>query len=79
MEHPPPNPAKLLDAWMDWERGDVPPGRTLATLKTGGLRDLLEEWAAAASAIAADAGAGADADPAGSEAAAIEENWTPIV
>ncbi len=39
---PPPDPEKLLAFWMEWERGDTPPGRVLANLKTGGLRDLLE-------------------------------------
>ena len=42
MDRPPPDPAKLLEAWMEWEHGDVTPGRVMATLKTGGLRDLLE-------------------------------------
>lgn len=39
---PPPDPAKLLSTWMQWERGEVPPGRVMADLKKGGLRDLLE-------------------------------------
>ena len=30
---------------MEWERGDMPPGRVMSNLKTGGLRDLLEEMA----------------------------------
>src|SRR5215813_12182593 len=47
MDRPPPDPAKLLEAWMEWEHGDVTPGRVMATLKTGGLRDLLEAAAAA--------------------------------
>lgn len=42
---PAPDPAKLLEQWMEWERGDTPPGRTLANLKTAGLRELLEELA----------------------------------
>jgi hypothetical protein len=46
MDRPAPDPAKLLEAWMEWERGDVTPGRVMATLKTGGLRDLLETAAA---------------------------------
>ena len=45
MERPPADPAKLLAQWMEWERGDQPPGRVLANLKTGGLRDLLEHLA----------------------------------
>jgi len=44
MEKRPPNPEKLLAFWMEWERGDTPPGKTLANLKTNGLRDLLEHW-----------------------------------
>jgi hypothetical protein len=42
METPPPDPQKLLAYWMEWERGDTPPGRVVSNLKTGGLRQLLE-------------------------------------
>ncbi len=42
MDRPPPEPAKLLHQWDAWERGDELPGRTMATLKTGEARDLLE-------------------------------------
>jgi hypothetical protein len=42
VEIPAPDPSKLLQAWMEWERGDVTPGRVMANLKTGGLRQLLE-------------------------------------
>lgn len=38
---PPPDPAKLLASWMEWERGDSTPGRIMADLKHGGLPDLL--------------------------------------
>ena len=31
---------------MEWEHGDTPPGRVMSNLKTGGLRQLLEELAA---------------------------------
>lgn len=41
-DRPPPNPAKLLEQWMEWERGETPPGRVISNLKTGGLRELLE-------------------------------------
>ena len=41
-EHPPPDPVKLLEDWMEWERGDETPGRVMANLKTHGLRELLE-------------------------------------
>jgi hypothetical protein len=27
---------------MEWERGETPPGRVMSSLKTGGLRDVLE-------------------------------------
>ncbi|HET9558259.1 MAG TPA: hypothetical protein VFS70_14050 [Actinomycetota bacterium] len=46
METPPPDPTKLLAHWMEWERGETPPGRVMSNLKTGGLRDLLEALAA---------------------------------
>ncbi|HVF31729.1 MAG TPA: hypothetical protein VM933_01720 [Acidimicrobiales bacterium] len=39
---PPPEPAKLLTLWMEWERGDTPPGQALSNLKKAGLRELLE-------------------------------------
>lgn len=45
---PPPDPAKLLAFWMEWEKAEQPPGRVIANLKTGGLRQLLETLAAAA-------------------------------
>lgn len=43
----PPDPAKLLQHWMEWERGEETPGRVMANLKTAGLRRLLEELAGA--------------------------------
>ena len=42
MDRPPPEPAKLLQQWDAWERGDELPGRTMANLKTGEVRTLLE-------------------------------------
>jgi hypothetical protein len=45
-EIPAPEPAKLLAAWMEWERGDSTPGRVMADLKKAGLRDVLEQLAA---------------------------------
>ncbi|HVW34519.1 MAG TPA: hypothetical protein VHL53_18440 [Acidimicrobiia bacterium] len=42
MDKPPIDPAKLLATWMEWERGETPPGQVLATLKTGGMKELLE-------------------------------------
>lgn len=41
-DHPPCEPAKLLSAWLEWERGEAPPGRVMSNLKTGGLREVLE-------------------------------------
>jgi hypothetical protein len=45
MATPTPDPNKLLQSWMEWERGEVTPGRVMANLKTGGMRQLLEELA----------------------------------
>lgn len=39
---PPPDPEKLLTMWMQWEKGEITPGRVMADLKKGGLRELLE-------------------------------------
>jgi hypothetical protein len=47
MDIPSPDPQKLLASWMEWERGETPPGRVMANLKTGGLRELLEALAQA--------------------------------
>ena len=47
-ERPPPDPAKLLALWMEFEKGEALPGRVLANLKTAGMRDLLEALALAA-------------------------------
>lgn len=84
MDRPPPDPAKLLDAWMEWERGDNPPGRVMSNLKTAGLRQLLEDLVAAGpSAAAAPATtAGTPAAPAEGDAPPVTEaaeSWTPVV
>ena len=47
MDIPPPDPSKLLAYWMEWERGETPPGRVISNLKTHGMRELLEALAAA--------------------------------
>jgi hypothetical protein len=47
MDVPPPDLAKLLAQWMEWEKGEVTPGRAMANMKTGGLRVLLEDLVAA--------------------------------
>ena len=49
MDVPPPDPAKLLAYWMEWERGETMPGRVMSNLKIAGMRVLLEQLAAAAS------------------------------
>ena len=48
MDVPPPDPQKLLSLWMEWEKGETPPGRVLSNLKTAGLRELLEHLASGA-------------------------------
>jgi hypothetical protein len=79
MDRPPPDPAKLLDQWMEWERGEATPGRVMANLKTAGLRDLLEAAIAARLEMAAaEAGANealTDDELIGDEATA----WQPSV
>ena len=65
MDKPAPDPAKLLEAWMEWERGETPPGRVMANLKTAGLRELLDGLVA-----------GAAPAPAGEVEA---EAWSPVV
>jgi hypothetical protein len=47
VEIPPPDAAKLLAYWMEWERGETPPGRVISNLKTAGMRELLEQLASA--------------------------------
>jgi hypothetical protein len=47
MDVPAPDPSKLLQSWMEWERGEVTPGRVMANMKTGGMRRLLEELSGA--------------------------------
>ncbi len=48
METPAIDPAKLLEHWMEWEKGEQTPGRVMANLKTAGLREVLEELVARA-------------------------------
>jgi hypothetical protein len=45
MDLPPPDPKKLLGYWMEWEKGETPPGRVISNLKTAGMRELLEQLA----------------------------------
>jgi hypothetical protein len=58
MDVPPPDAAALLAIWMEWERGQTTPGKALADLKRGGMRQLLESRALedAAEAEGADEG-----------------------
>lgn len=41
-EKVPAEPVKLLELWMEWERGETPPGRVISNLKTAGMRELLD-------------------------------------
>ncbi len=66
MTHPAPDPAKLLQAWMEWERGETTPGRVMSNLKTGGLRILLEELAQ-------------PGQPESVEESVSADSWTPVV
>lgn len=56
MDRPPPDPVKLLTAWMEWERGETPPGRVMSNLKTAGMRELLEALVEGAHAERVDGG-----------------------
>ena len=51
IDRPPPDPAKLLAHWMEWERGQTPPGRVISNLKLAGLRELLESILATQQAV----------------------------
>jgi hypothetical protein len=42
-ETPPPDLAKLIAAWEQWESGEESPGRVLASLKTAGLPTILRQ------------------------------------
>jgi len=46
MDRPPTDVKKLLEFWMEWERGDATPGTLLKNLKNGGMKELLQEAAA---------------------------------
>jgi len=82
MQIPDPEPAKLLAAWMEWERGDVTPGRAMANLKTGGLRELLEGLAAplAPSGSAGPGAAPPQSAPGGpTPGKGQPQSWAPVV
>lgn len=57
LERPPPDPSKLLSQWMEWEKGEETPGRVMANLKTGGMKELLSSLAQAQEAAAAESAA----------------------
>ncbi len=76
MELPEPDPSKLLQAWMEWERGEVTPGRVMANLKTGGMRELLEGLVAQREAPPAQ---GAEGPEAGERQGDQPAPWTPVV
>ena len=42
---PPPDLAKLIAAWEEWEAGGQLPGKVLANLKTAGLPEVLRQLA----------------------------------
>jgi hypothetical protein len=65
MDRPPADPVKLLASWMEWERGETPPGQVMANLKTAGLRELLEQLAAQVEAVTATDAAGTPGAPDG--------------
>ncbi|GEM_PF-1811702 len=69
MDRPAPDPNKLLAAWMQWERGEETPGRVMANLKTGGLRELLESLTAG----------GPSQGGAGPAAGSTPPGWAPVV
>jgi len=41
----PPDPVKILSLWMEWEKGEIEPGRLISNLKTAGLPALLQQIA----------------------------------
>jgi hypothetical protein len=82
MELPEPDPSKLLQAWMEWERGEVTPGRVMANLKTGGLRQLLEGLVVerqGASASQAPERPADHAEKRGEEQGSQTASWSPVV
>ena len=40
---PSPDLSKLIAAWQEWERGEQTPGRVMATMKTAGLGQVLQQ------------------------------------
>lgn len=46
MDHPAPDPKKLLAFWMEWEAGEATPGLLMKNFKNGGMREILEKLVA---------------------------------
>lgn len=44
-DQPAPDLAKLIAAWEEFEKGEQPPGKVLANLKTAGLPLVLSQLA----------------------------------
>jgi hypothetical protein len=42
-DRPAPDLTKILAAWELWEKGEEAPGKTLASLKTAGLDEVLAD------------------------------------
>ena len=42
MDKPAPDVAKLIGYWEEWEKGETPPGKVMANLKTAGMPELLQ-------------------------------------
>ncbi len=78
MELPEPDPSKLLQSWMEWERGEVTPGRVMANLKTGGLRQLLEGLVAQRDVAPSGTDAEASDEP-GERHGSQPASWSPVV
>lgn len=42
-EAPAPDLNKLIAAWEEWESGEQTPGKVMATMKTAGLPQVLQQ------------------------------------
>ncbi len=78
MELPEPDSSKLLQSWMEWERGEVTPGRVMANLKTGGMRQLLEGLVAQRDVTPAGGGTEPPEEPSERQGGQ-PASWTPVV
>jgi hypothetical protein len=67
MDRPPPDPAALLQYWMEWEKAEATPGEVMSNLKKYGMREMLEGLADAATSVSTPADDGAPA-PSGADA-----------